>query len=1110
MVEALPRLRTVRTHLSEEYNEMSEAATPNAVQRRSDALERVSDGVVSLDHDLRYTYVNTRATEFLDTDAESLLGEHVWDAFPNLQGTKAQDAIERAIETGQMTSFERYNDALETWWKVRVHPDDTGVTIFFNDITEEKERLYELERTDTLFQNAQDGLFVIDVEDGGETFRVNQVNPAYETVSGATAGEIQGKTIREITDETDSDAIREKYTECVNGREPIEYDEYLTTFDGGSWWETRIAPVIVDHEVTQIVGSTRNITDRKERERRLQKFQQIVRNTGHAVFFTDVDGEIKYVNPAYEDLTGYTSADALGKTPDLLSSGEHDDAFFADLWETVLDGNIWRGEIVNERKDGTRFVANHTIAPVTDDSGAVTDFVAIYDDITDRKEREEELRRKTRALDKAPVGISITDPLQEDNPMTYVNEAFTDTTGYNKTEAVGRNCRFLQGDGTDPEQIETVRKAVDQAEPVDITLRNYRKDGTPFWNQLSIAPVRDEAGTLESFVGFQKDITDQKERERRLQTHELVVQTMNEVVFIVDEDRRIRFANDASLDFADAPREAIEGLPVGPVTEEMAAPDEDPQRFLDAIDALLDDIEPDVGERIRGPDGSETLSLEFDLSLESVGNVYVEQRFVPVELYDGDRGVAVIARDVTARKENEQTIKTHLEQAQSIGTVGSWQLDFDGGNLYWSDECYRMFGIPPDQPMTYERFLDSVHPEDREKLDEVWNAALEGEPYEIEHRIVVDGDIKWVRETGEITFDCDGEPVEGIGVVKDITEQKEREREITKQKRRYESLFNSIGGAVVVTDLDGHITTCNPGFTDLFGYDSTDVAGTHLSTIIDECSNLERLLETTDARRESLRVNYKKNSGQVFLSKSRSSPLRTHDGDIRGHVIHIVDVSEAEENREQLQVLSRVFRHNVKNDMTVIQGHAELIKHQGSHAVLSGAEKILETSRKFVEMAENNQRITELLTDNAEAVDMDVVQTTQQAVSDVEKQYPAATVQTALATECRASAARGIDEAIRELVRNAIIHSDQERPSVDIELQVADGRIELTVRDDGPGIPDQVSNVLTADSEITPLHHSTGLGLWFVKQVVRSSNGTLSLDTNDSGGASVTIRLPER
>jgi len=82
---------------------MSTGTPPNAVQRRSDALERVSDGVVALDQDLRYTYVNTRATELLDTDADSLLGEHVWEAFPSTRGTKAQDAIERAIETDQRT-----------------------------------------------------------------------------------------------------------------------------------------------------------------------------------------------------------------------------------------------------------------------------------------------------------------------------------------------------------------------------------------------------------------------------------------------------------------------------------------------------------------------------------------------------------------------------------------------------------------------------------------------------------------------------------------------------------------------------------------------------------------------------------------------------------------------------------------------------------------------------------------------------------------------------------------------------------------------------------------------------------------------------------------------
>ena len=583
---------------------------------------------------------------------------------------------------------------------------------------------------------------------------------------------------------------------------------------------------------------------------------------------------------------------------------------------------------------------------------------------------------------------------------------------------------------------------------------------------------------------------------------------MNEVAFLVDEQKRIQLANDAALDFVNEPPEMIEGLPVGPVIEGMAAPAEDPRRFLDAIDAVLNDAEPDVGERIEERNGSEVLSLEFDLSLESGSRICVEQRFVPVEHYDGTRGVAIIARDITAQKETEQTTKTHLEQAQNIGTAGTWRVDLTDNTTYWSDECYRVFGIQPDRPMTTERVQELVHPEDRERFKNAWKTALDGEPYEIEHRVMLDDEVKWVQQTAEITFDSNGEPLEVVGIVKDITDRREREREITEQKRRYKSLFNSVSGAVVVTDLDGQITTCNPGFTDLFGYDSADIEGTHLSAILDENADLERLLETTETRRESLLIDYEKKSGQVFAGESRSSPLRTHSGDTHGYVMHIVDVSEAEQNREQLQVLSRVFRHNVKNDMNVIRGHAEIIKNHGPSAVLSNAEKIVETSKNFVEMAENHQRITELLTNDAKRIEISLSSATREVVCNLQREYPAATVQVQSATECWTRAARGIDDAIRELIQNAIVHSDQERPNVEVELEFADGMVELTIRDDGPGIPTQESNVLTADGEINPLNHGTGLGLWFVKRVIYQSNGTLSFGTAGAEGTNVTMRLP--
>jgi PAS domain S-box-containing protein len=1091
---------------------MSSSNRPNSIQDTYDALHRISDPIIVLDGDNRLTYMSQEAAQFFDLDPKSLVGEDIWDAFPGPWETKTQNALRRAIERNQETSFERYNRRVEHWFEYKVDSDETGTTVRFSDITERKEREIESNRAETLFQNTQDGLFVVDVEDDGDTFRLNRVNQSYEELTNASIGELQGKTVREITTDAESEAVRERYRECVNKRTELTYEERVSVLGDDAWWETKITPVVADDEVTRLVGATRKITERKQRENQLRKFEQMVQHTGHAVFFTNTDGEIQYVNPAFERMTGYTSAEITGQTPDVLNSGAHADTHFASLWETVLDGNVWNDEIVNERKDGTQFVANHTIAPVKDESGEVTNFVAIYDDITERKERESELRRKTRAIDKAPVGITIADPSLEDEPLTYVNERFTEATGYDEGEAVGRNCRFLQGEKTDPEKVARLRNSVDQTESGEVTLRNYRKDGTEFWNRLSIAPVRDENGDLESFVGFQTDITERKEREKRLQTHELVVQAMNEVAFLVDDQKQIRFANKAALDFADASLTELVGLPMGPITEEMAAPDEDPTRFIQAIDSVLQNEDSTVGKWIRDPDGTETLSLEFDLCLESIGTVCAEQRFVPVELYDGRKGVAVISRDITERKEKEEEIQQHLVQAQEIGNMGSWHLDIEAEDLHWSDECYRIFDIPQGQPMTYGRFLNAVHPEDREVVTDAWDAALEGETYDIEHRILVNDGIRWVHETAEVKFDEDGQPTSGVGVVRDITQQIERERKIIEQKRRYEALFNSIRDPIIVTDTDGRITNCNPGFTDQFGYELDEVEGQSVSTLlaVDNDATQPSMLghNATGSITERATGEYRKRSGQEFPGETSLSRFTDAEGDVVGFVYQIRDVSEREKNRQQMKVIDRVLRHNIKNDMTAIIGHCELIETKGSGEIQPSAEKILEVSRNFVETAEKQRKITGVLTEPPDRTVFDIVPVVESVVREIQEECPAADVSVTLPESLRVGAIYNIGQALRELLLNAVVHSDKARPTVDVDVRNEDETAAISIRDDGPGIPEMESNILTRQAETDPLYHGSGLGLWLVHEIVRRSDGRLAFEGTDSEGSTVTIYLP--
>lgn len=132
------------------------------------------------------------------------------------------------------------------------------------------------------------------------------------------------------------------------------------------------------------------------------------------------------------------------------------------------------------------------------------------------EETVEDLQLKERAMDEAPIGITIAETGEEDNPLVYANERFETLTGY-ESNVLGEDCRFLQGEETDPETTATIRAAIDEERPVSVDILNYRKNGQTFWNKLDVAPIHDEEGTVTNFVGFQTEITERKIRERRLE-----------------------------------------------------------------------------------------------------------------------------------------------------------------------------------------------------------------------------------------------------------------------------------------------------------------------------------------------------------------------------------------------------------------------------------------------------------------------------------------------------------------------------------------------------------------------------------------------------------------
>ena len=148
-------------------------------------------------------------------------------------------------------------------------------------------------------------------------------------------------------------------------------------------------------------------------------------------------------------------------------------------------------------------------------------------------------------MDATPTGISVADAIREDEPLIYVNDEFVELTGYSRGETIGRNCRFLQGEETNEETVAEIRAAIDAEEPITAELRNYRKDGSMFWNRLSIKPVRDESGTVTHFLGFQEDISDEKLYEQERTLFELQANAIEQAVFITDAEGTIEFVNPA-------------------------------------------------------------------------------------------------------------------------------------------------------------------------------------------------------------------------------------------------------------------------------------------------------------------------------------------------------------------------------------------------------------------------------------------------------------------------------------------------------------------------------------------------------------------------------------
>jgi len=629
------------------------------LRRYETILNVLGDPVYAVDDEGRYTYVNDAFVEHTGYDRSEAIGSHVSKVTPE-EIERGQEIIQRLISkedlqsiTWEMNRISADGERIPTENHTALLPPDDGEfqgsVGVIRDISERKERERQIKRQRDRLESVLDAapypFAHVSFEDGEPT--VLQVNDAFETVFGFEEETLVGDSLDDyITPDEQRDAAGEINERAREG-EPTSMEVTRRTADGERReFLFKSASLAREDGTVEGLGAYIDITEQK---RRIELLHQLRQNVTDVVWMTDPKkGSMEFISDAYEAVWG-RSTESLREQPTSFVDAIHpeDRERVREALETQRTDPERYGETYRvEQPDGEiRWVRDRASGVYED--GELKRIVGVATDITERKKRERELRLKTRAIEEAPVGVTISDPDREDNPLIYANKHFQQLTGYPEDKILGDNCRYLQGAETDPELVAELREAIDEAHPVTVELRNYRKDGTEFWNRVTVAPVRDDAGEVTNFVGFQADITERKEREQELTLKNRAMDEAPIGITIHDATRP-----GCPITYANSGFEAVTGYEPGAVegaSLSMLSGAETDESTLAALNAAFDEEHP--------------ASLVLLLYHEDGSPFWARVSLTPVSNEDGVMTHFVGSlQDVTTIKEHEQQVARRLEE----------------------------------------------------------------------------------------------------------------------------------------------------------------------------------------------------------------------------------------------------------------------------------------------------------------------------------------------------------------------------------------------------------------------------------------------------------------
>ena len=412
----------------------------------------------------------------------------------------------------------------------------------------------------------------------------------------------------------------------------------------------------------------------EERTVELRKLSQATENSPASVVVTDKNGTIEYVNPTFSEVTGFSADEAIGQNPRILKSGHHPKSFYEDLWNTILAGRTWMGEFLNRKKNGEAFWESVSISAIKNDAGEITHFVAVKQDITDRKQAEHAIiESRTKYRDLVENANCIIFQMDTRGNITFFNRFAQDFFGYSEAEILGRNVVGTIAPATDStgRNLEImIQDLVKHPEKyTDNENENIRRNGELAWVAWTNRAIYDTENRLSEILCIGIDRTEQKRAEEIVKNSEQrlgqIIDFLPDPTWVIDSEGKVVTWNQAMENLTGIAAEDM----VGKGNYEYALPFYGERR--PTLVDLVREWNPEYEKKYLSikKDGQKLVAESYHPHLGDGGLHLSATASLIYDAAGQVAGAIESLRDTTERKHMEEDLRRNLEELERFNRL---------------------------------------------------------------------------------------------------------------------------------------------------------------------------------------------------------------------------------------------------------------------------------------------------------------------------------------------------------------------------------------------------------------------------------------------------------